>query len=502
MLAIQKKLTNSFYAILALPATAVGFALSTQIAALSWILSKKFGLNIHEVTFVWLAGPLAGIFGQVIVGMISDNVWFLGGRRRPFIMVGGIVGALMFLALPQIGVISQATGITSIILIASVIALLLDLSVNVTFNPARSIIADLTPEGKKRTTGYVWMQVISGTFGVLAYFLSMVYGNETLLLIAAIFVFCCSVIPILFIQEPKDLKVSEEGNSSSHTVLDIIKSIFPLYGFLAFGVFSLIFHFYQNELRVIHNPLIIASLAYTVIIGFWIIAKGKKEPSDSNEFQKIMLAHTFTWVAFQSMFVMSGFFIDKQIVPNLELTNVFANKFAEFLTSATQSQDATTGNIVSLGFLILNAVGALFPFVLSQIAKKIGRVNTYTAALAFSAIGYFYIAFFGQTEYSFYFGMFLTGIGWSAVISIVFSIMTETINQAKMGLFMGIFNLAVVLPQMMSQGVANIISETQNYQLLYILCGVFICFSVFFWTFVKEPKSTATDALKNVKSGH
>ena len=98
--------------------------------------------------------------------------------------------------------------------------------------------------------------------------------------------------------------------------------------------------------------------------------------------------------------------------------------------------------------------------------------------------------------------MFLTGIGWSAVISIVFSIMSERTNQAKMGLFMGIFNLAVVLPQMMSQGVANIISETQNYQLLYILCGVFICFSVFFWFFVKEPKSTAVESSVQPKSGH
>jgi len=502
MLEIQKKLTNSFYAMLALPATSVGFALSTQIAALSWILNKKFGLNIHEVSFVWLAGPLAGIFGQVIVGMISDKVWFLGGRRRPFIMIGGIVGSLMFLALPQIGVISEATGITSIILIASIIALILDLSVNVTFNPARSIIADLTPEGKKRTTGYVWMQVISGTFGVLAYFLSMVYGNETLLLIAAIFVFGCSVIPILFIEEPKDLKVGNEDSGSSHTIVDIFKSIFPLYGFLAFGVFSLVFHFYQNELRTLHNPLLILALAYTILIGLWIIIKGKREESDQNEFQKIMLAHTFTWVAFQSMFVMSGFFIDKQIIPNLDLTKVFANKFAEFLTSSIQTQDATTGNIVSFGFLILNAVGALFPFVLSNIAKKIGRVRTYTAALSFSAIGYFYIAFLGTSELSFYFGMLLAGIGWSAVISIVFSIMTERINQAKMGLFMGIFNLAVVLPQMMSQGVANIISETQNFQLLYILCGVFVSLSVVFWIFVKEPRATANDFSAMQKSGH
>ncbi|HRN25218.1 MAG: MFS transporter [Ignavibacteriaceae bacterium] len=501
MLEIQKNLTKTFYAMLALPATAVGFALSTQIAALSWILNKKFGLNIHEVAFVWLAGPLAGIFGQVIVGMISDNVWFLKGRRRPFIMIGGIVGALMFLALPQIGVISEATGITNIILIASVIALMLDLSINVTFNPARSIIADLTPEGKKRTAGYVWMQVISGTFGVLAYFLSMVYGNETLLLIAAAFVFVCSVFPILLIEEPKELAGQTEENQETHTVLDIFKSIFPLYGFLVFGVFGLIFHFYQNELRFMHNTLLILSLVYTMLIGAWIIIKGRKKESDKNEFQKIMLAHTFTWIAFQSMFVMSGFFIDKQIIPNLDLSNVFANKFAEFLTGVMQTKDTTTGNIVSLGFLILNAVGAVFPAVLSIVAKRIGRVRTYTAALAFSAIGYFYIAFFGRYEANFYFGMFLTGIGWSAVISIVFSIVTERVNQNKMGLFMGIFNLAVVLPQMMSQGVANIISDTQNFQLLYILCGVFITFSVFFWFFVKEPRSTA-DEIVQAKSGH
>ena len=85
-------------------------------------------------------------------------------------------------------------------------------------------------------------------------------------------------------------------------------------------------------------------------MDIWIIIQGRKQESDKNEFQKIMLAHTFTWIAFQSMFVMSGFFIDKQIIPNLDLTNVFANKFAEFLTGVMQTKDTTTGNIVSLGF--------------------------------------------------------------------------------------------------------------------------------------------------------
>lgn len=500
MLNIQKKLNNPFLALLALPATAVGFALSTQIAALSWILSKKYGLDIHEVAFVWLAGPIAGIFGQVIVGLISDNVWFMGGRRRPFIMIGGMVSTLAFLALPYIQEISHVTGITDIIIIASIIALFLDLSVNVTFNPARSIIADLTPEGKIRTAGFVWMQIISGFFGVLAYFLSMVFGNERLLFIAAFLVFATAVFPILFIEEKKDLKTDTVQSEGKIGVWQIVKEIFPLYGFLIFGVFSVFNHFF-DVLTPFHNPVLIGALVYSVIIGIVSISKGFKTKSNRNEFHKIMLAHSFTWVAFQSMFIMSGFFIEKQILPNIEISGITANWFAEKLTGVAQTADSSIGNIVSLGFLILNFVGAVFPLVLQSVSKRIGRVKTYIAALSFAAIGYFYIAFLSKMEYDFYLGMFLAGIGWSAVISIVFAIMSERVNPAKMGLYMGVFNLAVVLPQMMSNGVANVIKQTGNYQLLFILCGLFITTSVVFWMFVREPESSGTTS--NVsKGGH
>ena len=111
MLEIQKKLTNTFYSILALPATAMGFALSIQIAALSWILNTQYQLNVHEIGIVWAAGPLAGIFGHVIIGLISDKVWFWGGRRRPFILIGGVLAALMLIALPNIGKINDFFGI-------------------------------------------------------------------------------------------------------------------------------------------------------------------------------------------------------------------------------------------------------------------------------------------------------------------------------------------------------------------------------------------------------
>ncbi len=499
MLNIQKKMSNPFLALLGLPATAVGFALSTQIAALSWILSNKYHLDIHDVAFVWLAGPIAGIFGQVIVGLLSDNVWFMGGRRRPFIIIGGLVSTIAFLTLPHIRGISHITGISDIILIASVIALFLDLSINVTFNPARSIIADLTPEGKVRTSGYVWMQIMSGFFGVFAYFLSMVFGNETLLYIAAGIVFLTAVFPVLFIQEKKEQDEAKAEEQAKFGVAQIFKEIFPLYGFLVFGFFSLFFHFFPLALAAWHNPVLIAALAYSVIIGIIIIIQGLKKASNRNEFQKIMLAHSFTWVAFQSMFILSGFFIENQILPHIH-TNITANWFAEKLTGTTQNTGATVGNIVSLGFFILNFIGAIFPLILQSIAKRIGRVKTYICALAFSAIGYFYIAYFSRVEIDFYIGMFLVGIGWSAVISIVFAIMSERVNPAKMGLYMGVFNLAVVLPQMMSNGVANVIKATGNHQLLYIFCGLLVTTSVVFWMFVKEPESSG--AVTAVPKGH
>ena len=94
MLEMQKRLSKSFFALMTLPATAMGFALSIQIAALSAILRSKYDLNIEEIGLVWAAGPIAGILGQPIIGMISDKVWFWGGRRRPFILIGGVLTAL------------------------------------------------------------------------------------------------------------------------------------------------------------------------------------------------------------------------------------------------------------------------------------------------------------------------------------------------------------------------------------------------------------------------
>lgn len=86
--------------------------------------------------------------------------------------------------------------------------------------------------------------------------------------------------------------------------------------------------------------------------------------------------------------------------------------------------------------------------------------------------------------------MFICGIGWSAVISIVFAIMTETVSAKTMGLFMGLFNYSVVLPQMMTVGISRILKDTGNMSNLYLFCGFCIAISCFFWLFIKRQKST------------
>ena len=138
MLGMQRKLSTPFLVLLTLPATAMGFALSVQISVLSWILSTEYGLDIHDIGIVWAAGPLAGIIGQVLIGIAQRQGVAVERARRPFIIVGGVLASMMVLALPSIGVISDRLGFEGVLGVAIAVALALDLSINVSFNPARS----------------------------------------------------------------------------------------------------------------------------------------------------------------------------------------------------------------------------------------------------------------------------------------------------------------------------------------------------------------------------
>ncbi|MGI9544851.1 MAG: MFS transporter [Cyclobacteriaceae bacterium] len=490
MLAIQKKLTNSFYALLALPATAMGFALSVQISALSWILSTKYGLKIDEIGLVWAAGPIAGIFGQIIVGLISDNVWFWGGRRKPFILIGGVIAALMLLALPSIDIISTSLGFEGILAVAIAVALSLDLAINISFNPTRSVIADVTPEGTDRTKGYTWMQTISGTFGVLAYFIGAVWNNYVLIYFGVGLVFLFSFVPPFFIEEPRNLQVQTSKESGkSYSIWAILKIIQPLWGFLLYGIYGITMKIIRGEEAAEPSNYYVEYFlgGLTVVLIIQALArseKGKsKEEAGAIGFKKILAAHAFTWVGVQSMFIYMFPYVQQKLPELSELDG---------------------GKVISWSFLVFNLVGALLPaFVLEPMTERIGRVKTHTICIGIMAAGYAGILFFGFNQTVIYIFMAVVGVGWAATVSLPFAIMSQKINPAKMGLYMGLFNLSVVLPQLVaSLGIGIAMELADNKSLLFIICALSLAASAVAWMFVTEDEADGGAPAAPASGGH
>ncbi|MBQ5940033.1 MULTISPECIES: MFS transporter [unclassified Massilia] len=392
-----------------LPATAMGFALCVQISALSWLLSTRYHLAIHEIGIVWAAGPVAGMLGQVLVGLSSDRTWLWGGRRRPFILLAGITSSLSLYLLTKIDKLAGALGIADLVIVAGAVALALDLSINIGLNPARALIADLTPEGESRTRGFSWMQAMSGFWGVVAYLIGAFIGNETLIQAGCliVLVFACAT---LFVKEAPVLAKTETAHAS--------------------------------------------------------VSTGTEWP----ELWKIWIAHGFAWFGIQAIFVYLIAFVQAYLVP------------------AAAAGAAASGKVVAVSFAIMNVVGFIVPaLALPRASGRFGRVRVHAACLALMAGACLAIALFARSQASLYVLMAVAGIGWGAVISLPFAIMSEKIDRQRMGFFMGIFNLSVVIPQLATTQVGFLLAKGAGAHTLFLISGTALLISCFLWTLVADP---------------
>ena len=485
MLKIQEKRNNAFFAMLSLPATAMGFALSVQISALSWILSTKYGLDIHEIGIVWAAGPIAGIIAQPIVGAISDKLWFMGGRRRPWISIGGILTGLMLLALPNLDIVQKIlmgdNATEGLLAIAVAVALTLDLSINVSFNPTRSLVADCTTKDE-RSKGYTWMQTVSGTFGVLAYLIAVIFNNEVLIYVGIFIALFFTIIPSLLIVEPRELEkeneeIVAENGKKSNSIKEMILSLVPLAGFLIYGIYVIIaklFGFEDTSSLTFFGSITLSSVEFICIIIeilaiIAVLLNITKQSKNNNEFQKILMAHSFTWWGVQTMNIYMFFYISTKI----------SGLSAEAMASTN-----------SWAFLVRDLVGAILPvLVLNVIAKKTGMTRTHTFSILLMALGYAIIALFGSNIIVFFASLLLVGIGWASLVSLPFAIMSEKVDQSKMGLYMGIFNLSVVLPQLVASfKMGEVINNAQDKSIIFVICAVCLAISGILWFSVKNDK--------------
>lgn len=484
MLRMQERLSVPFLMLLSLPSTAMGFALAVQISALSWLMSTKYGLKLDEIGLVWAAGPLAGILGQVIIGIISDNVWLWGGRRRPFILVGGVLTALMLLALPSIGAINSALGLDAILGVAITVALALDLSINLGFNPTRAIITDVTPEGPKRTAGYTWMQTVSGSFGVLAYAIGATWGNIALIYFGAVLVVVFSIVPMLLVKEPRTLPHTETGASTEKlgvgTLLLLMRPLwaFAVYAVIAMGLKLAGIKEHSLWLEAGFGVLALALIAHALTERQ--ILDGRE---DIAGFRKVLAAHAISWFGMQSLFVFMIGFVQQRF-PQLD--------------------DDATGQLMSFSFLALNAVAAVVPaLLLNPLARRFREVRVHAASLALMALGFAFVYLYGHSPTAVYIGMCVMGLGWGAIVSLPFAIFSQSVSPARIGLYMGVFNLSVVLPQLaVSLGVGALLARVEDKALVFALGAACMLVSALAWLTVKQGAPHARDAAAASGGGH
>jgi Na+/melibiose symporter-like transporter len=477
MLEMQRRMSRPFLALLTLPATAMGFALSVQISALSWILSTKYGLQIDEIGLVWAAGPLAGIVGQLLVGVVSDRVWFWNGRRRPFIVVGGLLSALMILALPNIGLISRALGFESVLGVAIAVALALDLSINVSFNPTRSIITDVTSEGAMRTRGYTLMQTVSGTFGVLAYGIGAVWDNYVLIYAGSALALAFSVVPSLLIEEPRTLDGAGAPGAAARpgpSAGRLMRVLMPLWGLLVYDIAGMALKI-AGVKPAGFGLEIACALATVVLVVATLAARDRGVEfvrEDLVEFRKVLAAHAFSWAGVQTMFVYMISFVQYRF-PALDATG--------------------GGQMLSRSFLVLSAVGALMPaLVLEPLTRRVGQVAVHFGCLALMALGFAGVYLYGTSPAIVYGLMALMGVGWAAIVSLPFAIMSQRVDQGRIGLYMGVFNLSVVLPQLMtSLAVGKIVEHTADKSVIFLIGTACLAASAVAWLFVRRAGDEA-----------
>ncbi len=119
------------------------------------------------------------------------------------------------------------------------------------------------------------------------------------------------------------------------------------------------------------------------------------------------------------------------------------------------------------------------------------------------AIGYGLLLLFGFTPVIIYVIMAILGIGWASTISLPFAIMSQQVDQSKMGLYMGLFNLSVVLPQLVASfGIGFAIKQAADKNLIFIISTITLAISAFLWMLVKEEKIHEPAAEPQLSSSH
>jgi maltose/moltooligosaccharide transporter len=404
---------------------------------------KYLGASDEQIPLLWLAAPLTGFIVQPIIGAMSDRTWGPLGRRRPYFLVGAILSSLALVAMPNCSALWMAAGLLWI----------LDASINVSMEPFRAFVADKLPE-ERHGTGFAMQSFFIGVGAVVAGMLPWILKNWfnvssdtsaanaippnvriSFYLGAAAF-FGAVVWTILTSKEYPPENMDEFLRKKRERMGFRLQPSFVCIG-VAFGA---LVGFAQGLLLQHHLTLwhvvvggFVGGVIGAVLSGPDVSSAIKEMPSTM---KRLAVVQFFTWLGLFCMWLH------------------FSNAVPAVFGSSDPNSDLFKRGAEWAGvcYAVKDAVTFVAAFALMAAARKLDRRRIHGICLALGGLGLLAVGFIHGEEQKtlLLLALALGGVAWASILSMPYAILAGSLPPERMGVYMGIFNFFIVLPEILA----------------------------------------------------
>ena len=441
---MAKKPSLSFWSIwnMSFGFMGVQIGYSLQNGNTSRILSA-LGAEVEHLSYFWLAAPLAGLIVQPIIGLFSDSTWTRLGRRIPYILLGAIISALAMFFMPNS---EFFTYILPPLFFGAFMLLFMDTSFNITMQPFRALVGDMVSE-EQRNQGYSVQSFLINAGAVIG-----------------------SLLPFILTWIGVS-NIPAEGEKVAPTV---IWAFYLGGGTLLLSVLWTSFKTKEyppeeyrkyNDLKVETKKTSFISLLREIPVTMWRLA----------------IVQFFSWFSLFMMWVYT--------TPGVA-QNVWKTVAGDSISSGYNE----AGNWVGVIFAGYSLFGALFSLVMARLATKFGRKTVYMLSLLAGGAGLISMVFI-QNQYGLIFSMLGVGIAWAAILAMPYTILSAALPPDKMGVYMGIFNATITIPQIAAGLLGGVVLTLLGGHAIYMLgvAGLSMVAAGISVVFVKEFIITAKE---------
>ena len=374
----------------------IQFGWGLQMANMSAIY-EYLGARADQIPILWLAAPLTGLLVQPLIGHASDHTWNRLGRRRPYFLTGAILSSAALVLMPRSSALWMAAGLLWV----------LDASINISMEPFRAFVADLLPE-EQRTRGFAMQSLFIGLGAVVASMLPWLLTN----------VFHMA---------------GTSGQGIPITVrLSFYVGAAAFFGAVLWTIVSTKEYPPANMEQFLAAKRLQKPLFQRLSDSFGEIAQAIADMPVT--MRQLAWAQICTWLG---LFCMWLYF------PVAVARNVFG---APDPSSPLYTQGVEwAGNC----FAWYSAICFVFSFALPGVARVLGRKGTHSLCLICGAAGLLSVGLI-HNQYLLLLSMTGVGIAWASILSMPYSILSAAIPSSRMGIYMGIFNFFIVIPEILS----------------------------------------------------